>query len=150
MYSIWETDRVCEPAILQLLSKCHRLSSFLLDLFMMNDYHQPAQWFAPMVETLTRACSSHLTEFIIQCFLNTDNRRSMFIPWHVLDNTLSSQTQFPKLGKLHVVVNGVWGSPSGGNAATQEAACAHLESMMPQLIKAGRLDVRRPRHEWDL
>lgn len=136
-----------EPAILQLLSKCRRLSSFLLDLFMMNDYRHSAQWFAPMVETLTRACSSHLTEFIIQCFLNTDHRRNKFIPWEVLDKTLSNQTQFPKLGKLHVVVNGVLGAPSGDKAA--EAACAHLENMMPQLIKAGRLNVRRPGNGWD-
>ncbi|KAF9026546.1 hypothetical protein BDZ89DRAFT_1067530 [Hymenopellis radicata] len=126
--------------IIQLLSRCNQLSSFILIILTTIVPHS-IHWFEPILDTLAEASSSHLKKITIECGFYTDLEKNQFLPWAKLESAISNTRRFPVFEKLRVVVTQVSRSPAdrwrSHAADIEKDVCRNLEESMPRAAKAG-------------
>ncbi len=118
--------------ILQLLSRCRRLSSFSINTCYRRRYKHLV-WFGPILEAVA---TSTLEEFTIHCILYWMRDRNQYIPWAQIDDTLSDAARVPLFRTLNVVTGLQETEPLWRGVV--HCTC---RDYMPRLLYAGKLRV---------
>ncbi|KAF8904286.1 hypothetical protein CPB85DRAFT_1255442 [Mucidula mucida] len=119
--------------ILQLLSRCRRLSSFSINTCYRRRYKHLV-WFGPILEAVA---TSTLEEFTIHCILYWMRNRNQYIPWAQIDDTLSDAARVPLFRTLNVVTGLQETEPLWRGVV--HCTC---RDYMPRLLYAGKPRVR--------